>query len=558
VWYDGQVKSSRLTALDLPLALFLLSAVLGVWPAYDRRLCRDTLTVLAAGFLLFLLISRLAISHRAWHIVAASLVSASVLLSLYFVTQYAHFGYPPKVGVIDRLGALVGQIVPSAVVWVPVPNSVATFLEGGLFLAVALVLAEKRWAWRIVGAIGAGLIALALLMSASRGAWMAVLVTSALWLALYWRPARAVAIGGAVLALVLAIIVIARHDVSVLDRIPVVNRTLAPLLIRPDRLAVYRNSMYLIQDFPLTGIGLGEQFAMVHSKYALLIPYSFLTYSHNLHLEVWLEHGLLGAVAWLWLLVALYQAARTHTKPGANFLFQSTWLGLTAVFVHGISDARQYVDLWCWFPLFGLLGLNGAILLRRAPIAHRARSRVLPAAVVAAFLIAVTVGLQPLVATWHANLGCVLQARGDLLASLTDGQRATLGREAADHYRRAIQVDPHDRTARQRLGVILMDENRFSEAVEHLQVAWQADPDNTTTHKALGLAYVWVGELARARPLLQDVPDIVAELNTWAWWRSTQGQMEQSVNAYRASLLLEPDQPGVRERLEQLERESAP
>ena len=142
--------------------------------------------------------------------------------------------------------------------------------------------------------------------------------------------------------------------------------------------------------------------------------------------------------------------------------------------------------------------------------------------------------------------------------SLNDGQRATLGREAADRYRRAIQVDPHDRTARQRLGVILMDENRFDESVEHLQVAWQADPDNTTTHKALGLAYVWVGELERARPLLQDVAGIIEELNTLAWWRGTQGQMEQSVNAYRASLLLEPDQPGVRERLEQLERESAP
>jgi hypothetical protein len=67
-----------------------------------------------------------------------------------------------------------------------------------------------------------------------------------------------------------------------------------------------------------------------------------------------------------------------------------------------------------------------------------------------------------------------------------------------------------------------------------------------------------VGEVARARPLLQNVPDIVEELNTWAWWRSTQGQMEQSMNAYRASLLLEPDQPGVQERLEQLELESAP
>ncbi|OQY19232.1 MAG: hypothetical protein B6I34_09825 [Anaerolineaceae bacterium 4572_32.1] len=64
---------------------------------------------------------------------------------------------------------------------------------------------------------------------------------------------------------------------------------------------------------------------------------------------------------------------------------------------------------------------------------------------------------------------------------------------------------------------------------------------------------MWVGELEKARPLLQDVPDIVYELDIWGWWRATQGQMEQSLNAYRMSLLLDPNQPQVREKLEQLE-----
>jgi hypothetical protein len=36
-------------ALDLPLALFLLSAVLGVWPAYDRSLCWNMLIALAVA-----------------------------------------------------------------------------------------------------------------------------------------------------------------------------------------------------------------------------------------------------------------------------------------------------------------------------------------------------------------------------------------------------------------------------------------------------------------------------------------------------------------------------
>jgi O-antigen ligase len=282
---------------------------------------------LVAGVLLYVLVSRLAVSREQWHAIAILITVACAFLSVYFVTQYDHFGYPEKVGAISRLGALIGRIVPSFVFWAPTGNSVAAFLEGGFFLAVALALTAEKWVWRVVGAVGVGLIALALLMSASRGAWLAVVVASALWAALYWRPAR-VAVGvGAVLALGLVSYVIVRGDITVLGEIPIINRTLAPIFIRPDRLEVYRNSVYLVQDFALTGIGLGGQFAMMLSKYALLIRVPFLTYSHNLYLEVWLQQGLIGIGALLWLMAALYQAAKTHARPGADLLFQSTWLG---------------------------------------------------------------------------------------------------------------------------------------------------------------------------------------------------------------------------------------
>lgn len=388
---------------------------------------------------------------------------------------------------------------------------------------------------------------------------MAVVVGSALWSALHWRPARAIVVLGAILALGLVGYVIVQGDVAALEDVPLVNRTLAPLFIRPDRLDVYRNSVYLIQDFPLTGIGLGKQFAMVYARYALLIQHPFLTYSHNLYLETWLEQGLVGMVALLWLMTALYQAARPRVRPGADLLYQSTWLGLTAIFVHGLSDARLYEDLWCWFPFFGLLGLNGAVLLRRAPAAAGRKQWLLPAGVAGAFLLVVALTLaRPVKATGHANQGCTLQARGELSPSLEQEQRAALRRRAMDQYRRAIQLAPSDRTARQRLGLMLIEQARFQAGAEHLEAAWRADPANTTTRKALGLAYVWIGELEQAKPLLQDVPDIVYELNIWGWWRGTQQQVEQSIHTYRMSLLLDPDQPEIRARLAQLERDSSP
>ncbi|MCP4544036.1 MAG: tetratricopeptide repeat protein [Chloroflexi bacterium] len=544
-----------LAPLDLPLLLFLLSAVFGLWPAYDRSLCWNTLIALVAGVLFYVLVSRLAVSHHWWRAIAIFIVSMSALLSLYFITQYDHFGYPEKIKMVNRLGAFIGGIVPSVAIWIPVDNSVAAFLEGGLFLAIALVLAEKQYKWRICGGIGVGLIALALLMSTARGAWLAVLVALALWLTLYWRPARVIFVVGALLALGLAIYTVVQRDAMVLMDIPIINRILIPLFNRSGQFDVYRNSFYLIQDFLLTGIGLGKQFAMEYPLYALLVRHQFLTCSHNLYLEVWLEQGLLGIVAMLWLITALYQTARTVAKRGADFLYQGAWLGLTAIFLHGIIDARPYVDLWCWFPFFGLLGLNAAVSLRRASIIPRGKHWVLPASVVGIFLVTILVSFAPLPATWHANQGCVLQARADLLVSLDDRQKASLRQQAVAHYERAIQIAPDNRTAQQRLGLILVDEMQFQDAVEHLEAAWQSDPNNTTTHKALGLAYVWVGELEKAQPLLQDVKDIVSELNTWAWWRGNQQQMEQSLNAYRMSLLLDPDQPDVRERLEQLEAE---
>lgn len=536
------IRKHNLGPLDLPLALFLISAVLGVWPAYDRSLCWGTLAALAAGCVLYCLVSRSVVPPHRWRAAATVFVLICALLALYFVAQVAHFGQPGKVDAIGRLVELIGRIIPPAVFWAPAANSVATFLEGILFLALALLLTEKRRAWRYAAGAGAGLIALALLLSESRGAWLAVAVTAVVWLALHWRPARVVAVAGALLALALVVYALVRRDVAALGDVPIAGDLFAALFVRPDRLSVYRHSLYLLQDYPLTGIGLGGQFAMQHSMYALLVRHPFLGYSHNLYLEVWLQQGLVGALAWLWLVVSLYQAVRAHAKAGADLLYQGAWLGLTATLLHGLVDARQYADPWCWFPFFGLLGLTAAIIRRRASSVPRGRRRVVPRAVVGAFLIAVVVSLRPLPATWHANLGCLLQARSDLEPALDDGQRSELRLGAADHFRRAIRVAPHDRTAQQRLGLIMLDETRFGQAVEHLEAAWEADPANTTTHKALGLAYVWVGDLDRAGPLLRNVPGIVEELNVWGWWWGTQGQAQQSLNAYRMALLLDSDQ----------------
>lgn len=547
----------RLTALDLPLVLFWLSAWAGLWPAYDRALCWRSLVALSLGTLLYFLVSRGTLAAGRWRATATALVLAGLLLALYFVTQYGHFGYEEKVPVISRLGEALSRVIPAFVVWGPMPNSIAAFLEGTLFLTVALALTTHRSGWRLGLGVGGGLLALALLMTASRGAWLAVAAGVLLWAAFHWRPARWLAVTGALGAGGLVAYVLLRHDILVLDQIPLVNRTIAPLFIRPDRLHVYRNSLYLIQDFPFTGIGLGGPFALVLSRYALLIQSPFLTYSHNFYLETWLELGLPGLVALTWLMAALFQQAGTGAAAAEELLYQGTWVGLAAIFIHGLTDARQYVDLWCWLPWFVLLGLNAARRLRHPVTALRARWWI-PAGAVALLLVAVVIACWPLPAALAANQGALLQARADLAPALDEAQRVTLRAQAVTHYERALTCAPQQRTARQRLGILALNNNEFATAVAQLEQAWQADPANTTTRKALGLAYVWTGTLEQAVPLLQDSPDIVNELNGLGWWRSTQNQVALALNAYHVSLLLNPDQPTLRQEITRLTNSSTP
>jgi tetratricopeptide (TPR) repeat protein len=94
-----------------------------------------------------------------------------------------------------------------------------------------------------------------------------------------------------------------------------------------------------------------------------------------------------------------------------------------------------------------------------------------------------------------------------------------------------------------------MDAGHYEDGVAHLELAYQAAPSSFATRKALGLAYVGVGRLDEAEPLLRGVKDIVQELNAWGWWRSTQGENRLAINAYRMSLRLEPGQAAVQQAL---------
>ena len=551
-WKSSKI---RLTPYDLPLLFFLLSAILGLWPAYTPQQGYVTLAALTCGVMLYFLISRLYGHPRALDGLMAAFMTLCGLFSMYFITQAGNLNYEDKVEPIARIARLISSAMPNLAFWKPMSNSAGTFLEGSLFLAIGLAVQTRKSTLRWIYFATAALMSMALIFSSSRGAWLAVLGAGLIWAAFHWKPALYLFIAACAGLIGLILFTAIHHDINVLNQIPVINSVVGPLFIRPDRLEVYRNSLALIADVPFTGIGLGDPFALVYSRYELMIQVPFLYYSHNIFLEVWLEQGLLGISSWLWLAAAVLGALWAYRGHLQHWAAEATWVGLLAVFLHGVSDARPYQDLWCWLPFFVLLGLNGAFLLRSAPLPKSSKPFFLPAALVGVFLIACVVQFSPLKTALRANLASLAQQRADLTPSLASAQRTALLQKAADGFHEVLLQDPQNRTANQRLGLIAFDASDYQFAIRYLEAAAQKDPLHPGTRKALGLSYAFNQDFDQAVPLLTGVPNIIDELNTWGWFFATNNHKPTGLNAYQMSLRLSPNQAAIEDKINELKSE---
>jgi putative inorganic carbon (HCO3(-)) transporter len=532
-----KTKQRRLlgrTPLDLPLALLLASAFIGLWAAYDRSLSWPLLTALLGSLALYLALTWPRFDAAVLRRLAWVLLLIQGTLALYFITQFNHLGYPVKMSFVSRLGRLTGGAFPAWGAFYPGPNALATFIEGGLPLAAGLWLSARgRWE-RLAAGLGFALLGYGLLLTASRGSWVAVAACAGLTLIVWagrrlssgWRLAGLATLIGLALAAGVGVVLIGPEGVPGLT---------SALTRGSDRLELYKNSLHLIGDYPLLGIGLGDTFAMVYSKYILLIPYAYLTYSHNLPLAIWLNQGLLGLVSFGWMLMAFYRLVVVGVRRGQGTpLLWGGVLGVTAMLVHGLTDAPQYADSRWVMPVFyALLGLSVANLCITNPRIPNLRVPNLRkrAALVTLLVALGIVTVFSLADTFYANIGAIHHARADLAPALDDAARQQTLDQAARYYRRALEIDGKQPVAHWRLGLIELNADRFPQAIEHLEITRSTLPGHRGVQKALGFAYLWDGQLDRAEGLLRPLNEVPQELGTWSWWRGEQGQDQLAIYA---------------------------
>jgi hypothetical protein len=559
----------RRTPLDLPLLVFLLTAGVGVWAAYDRRATAvvfpdsgpvgwQALWGLVLAVLVYDALAAMETrTQQRWMMGWWALFGGGI--GFWFVAAHDWGADPAKLEAMTRLGMALQAWLPR----VPDPGlnanaagrMVAALLPLGAGLAVDALRSSGRWrglgfAW---GAITTLWMVLALLLSTSRGTWIGV--TAALGLAgLWWlcgrvRRGRRLTLFGGVAGLSLAIVV------GGILLVPPLRSRLMDNAALANRLQLLSQSALLVRDYPFTGIGLG-QYPLVHSTYALLIHVPILPHGHAQLMDIAASQGMLGAVSALCVIGGaawrgLDALDRTRSRPPA---LAPGLFSLATIAIAGLGD-NSFYSSWgvvlLWVPAGVVIaGWRGACLAGGEILRPRAWRWQALVAVTGVLLVLAAVCWRPLAAAWHANVGAVHQTRIELSQyayhdfddPTLDEIRARADLSAAEErYRRALALDPGQVTARTRLAQIALGRGAYDEALGHTQAAWDAGHRDRVTRLLLGDALVATGQVEEGVAIVRGLAWAAGRLDGQAWYRYWLGEdYTRAADAWRAELALNP------------------
>ena len=147
------------------------------------------------------------------------------------------------------------------------------------------------------------------------------------------------------------------------------------------RIQIWKTSYNIIKDNPIIGIGLGN-FNNAYTNYLLISVPDPLEYNvikpHNLYLNLWLETGILGLIAFLWLIIVFYKENKKYLTSNIShptsdvrckMLDVGVYAAMTALLIQGLFDTPYFkndLSLIFWL-LIGLAIINRKLVRESLP-----------------------------------------------------------------------------------------------------------------------------------------------------------------------------------------------
>lgn len=244
------------------------------------------------------------------------------------------------------------------------PNAFAQVLVLLIPFAVALLIGSKTMRGRMASALAAALGFVAIGMTYSRGAWVGLAVAACLFVFLWKRKLIPLFVIAAIAAVPLL-------PDSIFNRILTI--TDASDSSTASRFPLYEAALSILKTRPIRGVGLGSDVVRTAiSDKNMYFGTSPFVHAHNLYLQVWLEMGILGLLAFIGAMVAgvkgVAKAIRMPNCPtDVKVIAIAGASALVGTLVAGVADYPwnyPRVMLIFWF-VFG-------IMLASIKLAHRA------------------------------------------------------------------------------------------------------------------------------------------------------------------------------------------
>ncbi|MBQ2696874.1 MAG: O-antigen ligase family protein [Clostridia bacterium] len=220
------------------------------------------------------------------------------------------------------------------------PNVLGEFLVMMVPLALAVLWKSRTDGQKFIYTAIFLALGACMIFTWSRGAWLGVLLATALFLLIADKRWSLLAVVG-----VLLLPVILSSNSAIVSRIVSVGNTQDTSTAY--RVSIWQASITMIRDFWLSGIGLGsEAFSMIYPRYALAGA-NFALHSHNLFLQIMVEAGIAGIIAFVLMIIAFVRRSfsrfvyqKRNTYAGAIVLALTA--GVLGFLFQGLTDNVWY------------------------------------------------------------------------------------------------------------------------------------------------------------------------------------------------------------------------
>ncbi len=246
------------------------------------------------------------------------------------------------------------------------PNEVGGTLLLFIPLALGLALGAQSRRTRVVLGLGALIPIGVLLLTVSRGALLGLAVALGCWGALRNKWLRGLALLGLVAAIASVVVIGVEPLGNLLSDSGGPGATTLDLA---GRMEIWSRAVYILQDFPYTGIGFNMFAQVVNVLYPLFLigPDAQIPHAHNNLLQTGVEQGMPGLVAYVGLMTVFgILAARLmlgSEKREARMVAAGLFFGLLAHELHGLVDAitlasKPAIFIWAMFGLVAAMWVS--------------------------------------------------------------------------------------------------------------------------------------------------------------------------------------------------------